>query len=134
MRSLPQLQQLVSSPQIIIRVLLMNVFVKFKLEGCAEDNILCKFLRIWLLGYKRELGIQIERILKRVWSHSRGRNFGRCISSQVKNLCFGGCTGLRLQMEREKWRTNAGGKVIKTGLNPCRELRPQEILPSSLSK
>jgi hypothetical protein len=35
-------------------------------------------------------------------------------------------------MEREKWRTNADGKVIKTSFNPCRELRPQEILPSSL--
>jgi len=80
----------------------MNVLVKFKLKGCAEDNILRKFLRIRLLGYKRELRIQIERILKTVWSHSRGRNIGHFTSSQVKNLFFGGCTGLRLQAEREK--------------------------------
>jgi len=109
----------------------MKVFVKFKLKGCAEDNILRKFLRMWLLGYKRELRIQIERILKTVWSQSRGRNFGHFTSSQVQNLLFGGCTGLCPQVEREKWRTNAGGRVKKTSLNPYRELRPQEILPSS---
>jgi len=109
----------------------MNVFVKFKLKGCDEDNILHTFLRIWLFRYKRELRIQIERILKAVLSHTRGRNFGHFTSSQVKNLLFGGCTGHRLQVEREKWRTNAGERVKKTSLNPCRELRPQEILPST---
>ena len=96
-------------------------------------SMLHTFLTIWLLGYKRELGNQIGRILKKDWSHSRGRKFGHWTTSQIKNLCFGGCTGLRLQMEKEKGRTNAGGLVINTRLNPCRELRPQKILFSSLS-